>query len=67
MESPSLEKENIIKQIRNLFEFEKLKKKRPLNTTMKDIRNLFRLKIENKSTRDIMLINIRNIFENERE
>ena len=34
---------------------------------MKDIRNLFRLKIENKSTRDIMLINIRNIFENERE
>ena len=27
MESPSLEKENIIKQIRNLFEFEKLKKK----------------------------------------
>ena len=41
-------------------------KKKKLNTTIKDIRNLLTLEIENKSIKDIILINIRNFFENER-
>ena len=42
MESPSLEQENIIKDVRTLFRLKKLKKK-TIETTIKDIRNLFRL------------------------
>ena len=48
MESLSLEKENIIKDIRNLFRLEK-----ELNyTAIKDIRNLFRLEKETKAIKD---------------
>ena len=41
-ESPSLEEENIIKDVRNLFRLEILKKE-TTDATIKDIRNLFRL------------------------
>ena len=48
MESLSLEKENIIKDIRNLFRLEK-----ELNyTAIKDIRNLFGLEKETKAIKD---------------
>ena len=64
MESPSLEKKN--NQIyKKSFRIRETKKKK-LNTTIKDIRNLLTLEIENKSIKDIILINIRNFFENER-
>ena len=33
---------------------------------MKDIRNVFTLEKENKAVKDIMLRDIRNIFENEK-
>ena len=60
MESPSLEKKN--NQIyKKSFRIRETKKKK-LNTTIKDIRNLLTLEIENKSIKDIILINIRNIF-----
>ena len=56
MESPSLEKKN--NQIyKKSFRIRETKKKK-LNTTIKDIRNLLRLEIENKSIEDIILINI---------
>ena len=42
MESPSLKGQNIIKDVRNLFRLEKLKKETS-DTTIKGIRNLFRL------------------------
>ena len=42
MESPSLEEENRIKDVRNLFRLEKIKQK-TADTTIKDRRNLFRL------------------------
>ena len=45
MEIPSLQEENIIKYVRNLFRLEKLKKETN-DTTIKDIRNIFRLKKE---------------------
>ena len=41
MECPNLEEENIVKDLRNLFRLEKLKK--TIGTTVKCIRNLFRL------------------------
>ena len=41
MESPSLDEENAIKDVRKFFRLEKLKKE-TIDTTMKDIRNLFR-------------------------
>ena len=40
MESPSLEEENIIKGVRNLFRLEKLKNG-TTDATVKGIRNLF--------------------------
>ena len=58
----SLEEENIIKDIRNLFRL-----KNELNyTAIKDIRNVFRL-IRNlfrleKETKEIILRDIKNIF-----
>ena len=61
MESPRLEEENTIKDVRNLFRLEKLKKETN-NTTVKDIRCLFRLKKENKETKDRIIIDIRNLF-----
>ena len=42
MESPSLEEENRIKDVRNLFRLEKIKQE-TADTTIKDRRNLFRL------------------------
>ena len=48
MESPSFEKENIIKDVRNRFRLEKLKKE-ITDITIKGIRNLFRLEKENKA------------------
>ena len=42
MESPSLEAEKIIKDVRNIFKLEKLKKE-TIDTTIKYIRNRFRL------------------------
>ena len=45
MESQSLEEDNIIKNVRNFFRFKKLKRE-TAHTTIKGIRNLFR--IENK-------------------
>ena len=47
MESSSLEEENIIKDVRNLFILEKLRKE-TTDTAIKSIRNLFRLEKQNK-------------------
>ena len=47
IESPSLEEKNLIKDIRNLFRQEKLKKERT-DTTIKGIINLFQLEKENE-------------------
>ena len=46
-ESPRLEEENIIKDVRYLFRLEKLKKE-TIDTTVKDIRNIFSQEKENK-------------------
>ena len=59
----SLEKENIIKDIRNIF---KLKKE--LNyRAIKDIRNLFRLETQTDTIIDRILRDIWNLFEDEEE
>ena len=47
MESPSLQEENIIKNVRKRFILEKLKKE-ITDTTIKAKRNLFRLEKENE-------------------
>ena len=47
MESPRLEEENIIKDVRNLFRLERLKKE-TTDITIKDIRNLLKPEKENK-------------------
>ena len=47
MESPSLEKENIIKDVRDLFRVEKLKQKK-IDATIKDRKNIFKLEKENE-------------------
>ena len=63
MESLSLEEENIIKGKRNLFVL-----KTELNyATIKDIRNLYRLKKETKKIKNRILRDIRNLFEHEEE
>ena len=58
MESLSLEKENIIKDIRNLF----ILKKGQIYTGIKDVRNLFRRERKTKAIKDI-----KNLFEDEKE
>ena len=59
MESLSLEEENIVKDIRNLF-----RPKKELNyTAIKDIRNPFRLEEETKAIKDRTLRDIKNLFE----
>ena len=63
MENLSLEGENIIKDIRNLF---RLKKEQNYTET-KDVRNLFRQKKETKSIKDRILRDIKNPFEHEKE
>ena len=60
MESQSREEESIIKDVTNLFRLnEELK-----YTAIKDIRNLFRLE-KNKTIKDRILTEIKNLFEHE--
>ena len=63
MENPRPEKENIIKDTRNLFRL----KKEQNDTAIKDIRNLFRLTKKVKGMKDIVLKNIENLFEYEKQ
>ena len=63
MGSLSLEEENIIKDIRNLFRL----KKEQNYTAIKDIRNLFRQEKETKAIKDRILRDIKNLFEHEKE
>ena len=51
MDSRSLEEENMIKDVRNIFRLNKLKKGTNDNT-IKDIINLFRSERENKAIKD---------------
>ena len=60
---PRPEKENIIKDIRNLF---RLKKELSLTAT-EDVRNLFRQEKESKSIKDRILRDIKNLFEHKEE
>ena len=65
MESSSLEEEKMIKGRGNIF---KLKKEIDGTAySQKDIANIFRLKKENKVTKDRMLKDISNIFDNKEE
>ena len=64
MESLSLEEENIIKNIRNLF---RLKKELNYTTAIRDIRNIFRLEKETKAIKDTIVRDIKNLFEYEEE
>ena len=60
MESPSLEKENIIEDVRNLFNLENLKRE-TTDATLKTL-DLFRLEKENEKIKDRILRDIRNFF-----
>ena len=63
MESLSLQEENIIKDIINLFRL-----KSELNyTAIKDTRDLFRLEKETKAIKDRMIRDSKNLFEHEEE
>ena len=63
MESLSLQEENIIKYIRNLFRL-----KKELNySAITDITNSFRLEKETKGIKDRLLRDIKNLFEREEE
>ena len=66
MEIPSLEKENIVKDVIDLFRLEKLNNE-ATDTTIKCIRSLFRLERENKAIKDRILRDIRNFFKDEEE
>ena len=46
---------------------EKLEKKKTIDTTIKGVRNLFRLEKENEEIKDTILKGIRNLFEQEEE
>ena len=61
MEIPSLEEENIIKDVTNLFRLEKIKKE-TIDTTIKDIRSLFRVEKENEEIKGRILRDIRKVF-----
>ena len=65
MESLTLEEENIIKDIRNIF---RLKKEQDY-TAVKDIRNLFRQEKETKAKaiKNRILRDIKNLFGHEKE
>ena len=63
MESLSLQKENIIKDISNLF---RLKKEQNF-TAIKDIRHLFREEKEAKAIKNRILRHIKNLSEHEKE
>ena len=61
---------NIIKNVRNLFQtYEKSfqTKNKTDNFTVNDIRNLFRVKKENKEIKNKLIRVIKNIFEQEKE
>ena len=60
MKNQRPEEENIVKDVRNIFRLEKLKK--TIDTTIKDIRKRFRLEKENKAIKDRILKGIRNVF-----
>ena len=63
MESLSPEEEKIIKHIRNFFRL-----KKELNyTAIKYIRNLLRLEKKTKGIKDIILRDIKNLLEHEKE
>ena len=58
MESLSLEEENIIKDIKNLFSL-----KKELNyAVIKDMRNLFKLEKETKASKNRRIRDIKNLF-----
>ena len=58
MESLSLEEENIIKDIKNLFSL-----KKELNyAVIKDMRNLFKLEKETKASKNRKIRDIKNLF-----
>ena len=59
MESPSLEKENRIRDVRNLFRLEKVKKE-TIDTTFKGIKNFFRPETEKEEIKDRIFRDIRN-------
>ena len=63
MESLSLEEENVIKDIRNLFRI----KKKQNYIAIKYIKNLFRQEKKTKAIKDRILRDIKNIFEHEKE
>ena len=58
-ENPRSEEENITKDISYLLRL----KKKTNDAIIIDIRNLFRLKTENKEIKEIVLRNIKNPFE----
>ena len=63
MESLSLQEENVIKDIINLFRL-----KSELNyTAIKDTRDLFRLEKETKAIKDRMIRDSKNLSEHEEE
>ena len=64
MGSPSLEGENIIKDLRNIFGPNKLKKE---TNNSEGIRNIFRLEKDNKEIKDGIIRDIRNPFRLEKE
>ena len=64
MESLSLQEENIIKDIRNLF---RLKNKELNYTGITDISNFFLSKKETKAIKDRILRDIKNLPEDEEE
>ena len=66
IENPRLEKEYMIKDVRNLFRLEKLKK-RTIDTTIKGIRSLFRLEKENEEIKDRILRDVRSVLRLEKE
>ena len=63
MENTRSQEEKIINDKRNLFRL----KKEQNNAGIKDIRNLFKLNKWVKGIKDIVLRNIKNLFENEKE
>ena len=65
IESSSLEEDNIIKYVRNIFRLEKLKNE-TTDTTMKDRRNYCRVEKEKKVLKDRILSDVRKDFRLER-
>ena len=62
MEHSWFEEENIIKDIRNLFRLDNLKKE-TIDTTIKDIRNLFKLEKQNKAIKDRIIRDIKTLLD----